>query len=39
MLVSANKHSWRRRLVCILSGQAKERQQAFLALLLGRKYA
>jgi hypothetical protein len=25
--------------VCILSGQAKERQQAFLALLLGRKYA
>jgi hypothetical protein len=26
-LVSANKHSWRRRRVCILSGEAKERQQ------------
>jgi hypothetical protein len=35
MLASANKHSWRHRRVCVLSGEAKERQQAFLAPLPG----
>jgi hypothetical protein len=38
-LASADKHSYCRRCVCILSGEAKERQQAFLAPLPGKQYA
>jgi hypothetical protein len=37
MLASANKHSWYRRRVCILSSEAKERQQAFLVPLSGKQ--
>jgi hypothetical protein len=36
-LASADKHSWRRHCKCNLSGEAKERQQAFLAPLPGRQ--